>query len=180
MTDELEGGGMEMENFESLMEDFGYNGVGGRIKLVLRYFFNYILKRLACACPINSARVDIHRLRGVNIGHQVYLGEDVEIDYMYPHKVTIGDFVSIGCHTLIFAHSNASFSKDLKKHYPKKIGTVIIGDGTWIAPGSIILSDVTIGKNCVIGAGSVVASDVEDNTVVWGVPARPVRRLPRE
>ncbi len=38
----------------------------------------------------------------------------------------------------------------------------------------MILPGVRIGDNCVVGAGSVVTRSVPANTVVAGVPARPV------
>ncbi|MFL9595292.1 acyltransferase [Aeromonas veronii] len=53
--------------------------------------------------------------------------------------------------------------------------TVEIGDNTWIGAGAIILPGVRIGNGCVIGAGSVVTTDVMDNQVVVGVPARFIR-----
>jgi maltose O-acetyltransferase len=41
----------------------------------------------------------------------------------------------------------------------------------------IVLPGVTVGRNAVVGAGSVVTSDVPDDVLVVGNPARVVRRL---
>lgn len=49
-----------------------------------------------------------------------------------------------------------------------------IGGGSVIAPG------VEIGEEAFVAAGAVVATDVAPRTVVMGVPARPVRRVPDE
>lgn len=54
---------------------------------------------------------------------------------------------------------------------------IYIGEGTWIGANVIILPGVSIGKGCVIGAGSVVVSDVEDNSIYAGVPAKKLRQL---
>ncbi|WP_237026840.1 DapH/DapD/GlmU-related protein [Lactobacillus sp. S2-2] len=47
----------------------------------------------------------------------------------------------------------------------------------WIGAGSIILPGVTVGENSIVGAGSIVTKDVNDNTVVVGNPARPIKQI---
>jgi maltose O-acetyltransferase len=49
-----------------------------------------------------------------------------------------------------------------------------IADGVWIGSGATILGGVTVGKRAEIGAGSVVTRDVPADTVVAGIPARPL------
>jgi UDP-2-acetamido-3-amino-2,3-dideoxy-glucuronate N-acetyltransferase len=53
-----------------------------------------------------------------------------------------------------------------------------VGRRASLGSGAVILGGLTIGSGAVIGAGAVVAADVEPGTVVAGVPARLVRRLP--
>lgn len=43
-----------------------------------------------------------------------------------------------------------------------------------IGAKSIIMPDVRIGNNVVIAAGSVVTKDIEDNSVVGGIPAKKI------
>ena len=57
---------------------------------------------------------------------------------------------------------------------------VIIRDYAWIGRDVHVLKGVTIGRGAVIAAGSVVASDVPDNALAMGVPARVVRVSPSE
>lgn len=62
-------------------------------------------------------------------------------------------------------------------HQPiKQIGTVIIGDGTWIGENVCVIG-VKIGKNCVVGANSVVTKDIPDYCVVVGSPAYVIKRF---
>jgi len=52
----------------------------------------------------------------------------------------------------------------------------IIGDDVLVGIGAIVL-EVKVGKGSIIAAGSVVREDVEDETMVAGIPARKIRRV---
>jgi len=54
-------------------------------------------------------------------------------------------------------------------------GPIILGDDVWLGHGVIVLSGVRIGKGAVIGAGSVVTSDIPDNAIAAGHPARVIK-----
>jgi hypothetical protein len=52
---------------------------------------------------------------------------------------------------------------------------VIIHDYAWLGRDVHVLKGVTIGRGAVVVSGSVVASDVPDNALAMGVPARVVK-----
>ena len=52
-----------------------------------------------------------------------------------------------------------------------------VGDGTWIGGRVTILNETKIGKSCVIAGCACVTKDVEDNSLVGGVPAKVIRKL---
>jgi len=54
-------------------------------------------------------------------------------------------------------------------------GKVIVGCNTHIGMGSSIIQGKNIGNNVTIGAGAVVVSNIEDNLVAVGVPAKVIR-----
>lgn len=54
----------------------------------------------------------------------------------------------------------------------KADGAPIIGNDVYIAAGSRILGDITIGDNVIIGANSVVLKNIPPNSIVAGVPAK--------
>lgn len=55
---------------------------------------------------------------------------------------------------------------------------VKIGNDVWIGGKASIMPGVTIGSNVVIAGGAVVTNDVSDNSMVGGVPAKLIKKLP--
>ena len=51
-------------------------------------------------------------------------------------------------------------------------GKVIIKRGAWIGCGAVVLPNVMIGRNAIVGANAVVLTDVPDNCIAVGVPAK--------
>ncbi|MGD8251268.1 MAG: acyltransferase [Desulfobacterales bacterium] len=58
-----------------------------------------------------------------------------------------------------------------------KTAPVTIGDNVWLGDRVMVCKGVSIGDNSVVGAGSVVVSDIHENVVAAGNPARVIRRL---
>ncbi|MGJ7457474.1 acetyltransferase [Halomonas sp. RA08-2] len=52
-------------------------------------------------------------------------------------------------------------------------GLVIIGECSWIGIGASVKQLVRIGRDATVGAGAVVVSDVRDEQIVIGNPAKP-------
>ncbi|MCH2209851.1 MAG: acetyltransferase [Fuerstiella sp.] len=55
-------------------------------------------------------------------------------------------------------------------------GGVHVGPETHIGIGATVLENLTIGSRAVIGAGAVVVTDVPDDSVFVGVPARRIKK----
>ncbi|KAB2953621.1 acetyltransferase [Heliorestis acidaminivorans] len=54
-------------------------------------------------------------------------------------------------------------------------GNVIVGANTHIGVGAKIIQSVKIGTSCTVAAGAVVTKNVEDDSLVMGVPAKTIR-----
>ena len=48
---------------------------------------------------------------------------------------------------------------------------IVLGEGSWLCAGAIILPGVKLGKRNVVAAGAVVTKDTADNVLMAGVPA---------
>ena len=110
-----------------------------------------------------SARPWLHRLRGVALGENVWIGQLVYIDDLHPGDLTVGENTTIGLRTSIFTH----FYWGPKR--PRSNGRVVIGKDVFIGPHCVILPNVTIGDGAVIRAGTVVSRNIPPHTF-WGTP----------
>ncbi len=52
---------------------------------------------------------------------------------------------------------------------------ITIGGHVWIGRRTILMPDVNIGKGAILAAGAVLTSDMPDNMIYAGVPARQIR-----
>jgi len=146
-----------------------------KIVFVIKFFKNWFLERIASNFPIPSWRTKLHKMRGVNIGKNVYIGYDVIFDRIHPELITIEDYAEIGDRCIISVHSRGTLP--LRDKFPRSAKPVKIGRGVWIAPGCIVIQGVEIGENSVIGTGAVVNKSVPSNSVAVGVPAKVVKKL---
>ncbi len=108
----------------------------------------------------------------VTIGNDVFINRDVYIRPM----TTIGDRVNIGPFVRLITDTH-EIGEHRKRAGAGRNDPISVGDGTWIGAGAIVVGGVTIGAGAVIAAGSVVATDVPDDVLVGGVPARVLRQL---
>jgi len=109
-------------------------------------------------------------------------------DYLYDSKIFIGNEIQIGRFVLmsstrsITLENNVLFSERVfvgdnnhtfsHLHVPiiqqpnKKGEPIVIGTGSWIGIGAVILSGTKLGKNCAVGANSVVQGEFPSYAVI--------------
>ena len=56
-------------------------------------------------------------------------------------------------------------------------GSAKLKDGSYVAPGGIVKNQIEIGQNALVGLGAVATKSVEEEFVVAGGPAKPIRKL---
>ena len=99
-------------------------------------------------------RLFIDHGMGVVIGETSNIGDDVTLY----HNVTLG-----GIAPAVDSHTQAN-----QKRHPTLSDNVIVGSGAQI------LGPIVIGVGARIGANSVVLANVDANTTVVGIPAKPI------
>jgi len=145
-------------------------------------------------------------IKNVKFGKYNYIADKVLIskssidNYSYIarcswlHNTDIGKFTSIGngvmCGLGIHPTSKYVSSHPLFYSNQKQVGIsflkestfdeegdkVIIGNDAFIGMNVIILNGVKIGNGAIIAAGSVVTKNVDNYTIVAGVPAKEIRK----
>ena len=139
---------------------------------IFRKIKNIILYRVSFFCPLNSLRVKMHRWRGVHIGKDVYIAQQVILDNAYPEHIYIGDYVGVNQGVTILVHNN------VRTHFEgliiPMVKPVVIENFSLIGINSTILPGVKIGKYSIISAGSIVNNNVPEFTIVQGNPAKKV------
>ena len=113
-------------NEAEVLEYYNLRGVYGKLRLRLKFLRTWILHSLAYSSPDSGFAIKMQKARGVKIGKNCHLSPYVLIDLLYPQLVKIGNNVTIGSNTLIFAHVNPTANLFLKKLYPRKVNPVKI------------------------------------------------------
>ena len=111
----------------------------------------------------------------VSIGDRCLIGRGSGIVGHF--SIEIGNDVWTGHHVYITDqnHGYEDVTRPISQQsQPER--PVVIGDGSWLGHGAVVLPGVTIGKHVVIGANSVVTKDIPDFSVAVGSPARVIRQ----
>ena len=105
-------------------------------------------------CLGTSAEVNRSRLgKGTKTSHFSYIGDAL-----------VGDNVNIGAGTVTCNYDGKNKNK------------TIIGDDAFIGSDTMLIAPVKIGSRSSTGAGSVVTHDIDDESLVVGVPAKSISK----
>lgn len=119
--------------------------------------------------------VSIYHPEHLVLGSRIDVGEYVVI--RASGGVTIGDRVLIAAHAVITSRQHPS---RLPRFGVTEDAPIVLEDDVWIGAGAIILPGVIVGRGSIVGAGAVVTSSVAPFTIVGGVPAKPIGRVPQD
>lgn len=121
--------------------------------------------------PFAHLRKGAHLCKGVHMGNfgevkDSILGSGTKMGHFsYIGNATIGEDVNIGAGTI-------TCNYDGVRKNPTEIG-----EGAFIGSDTMLVAPVKLGAHSRTGAGAVVTKDVDPDTLVVGMPARPVKKL---
>lgn len=111
------------------------------------------------------------------IGRDCWIGKNLKVNGL--GTVTIGNNCDIAPE-VTFQTGGHKIGNSERRAGEGEIYNQTVGDGTWIGGRTTIIGNVNIGRSCVVAGCSCVIHDVDDNTLVAGVPAVPKRSLSDE
>lgn len=144
---------------------FTYSGFHALVKYRIAHWFYTHKFRFIAMLISHRAK----RRTGIEIHPAAIIGEGIFIDHGI--GVVIGETTEIGNNVTIYQGVTlGGTGKDIGKRHPT------IEDDVMISAGAKVLGPVVIGKGSKIGAGSVVLKNVPPCCTVVGVPGRVVRQ----
>lgn len=114
-------------------------------------------------------------------GKNIHIGKNVFINmgckFQDQGGIFIGDGALIGHNVVLATLNHAKSPQDRSSMLPAPIH---IGKNVWIGANATVLPGVTIGDGAIVAAGAVVTRDIQENTIVGGVPAKVIRTISEE
>lgn len=110
----------------------------------------------------------------VEIGEETWIGPFTLLDGS--GGLSIGHHCSISTGAQLLSHDTVAWALSGGRAAVERTATRI-GDCCFIGTHAIVTRGVVIGERCLVAAGAVVADAVPPETVVAGVPARPIGRV---
>lgn len=118
----------------------------------------------------------VHFVCRVILRHYRYrFGIDIPFETQIGHGFYIGHFNGIVVNDEAVIGDNCNISNGVtigQVNRGARKGCPVLGNNVYIAPGAKIVGAIKIGNNVAIGANAVVTTDLPDNSVAAGVPAR--------
>jgi acetyltransferase-like isoleucine patch superfamily enzyme len=89
-----------------------------------------------------------------------------------PYLIEIGNHTAVAAGSQFITHDGATWVFEDDVEGGGIFGKIVIGNNVFIGINCILLSNTTIGDNCIVGAGSVVRGHFPENSVIAGNPAQ--------
>ena len=100
----------------------------------------------------------------LNIGAVVGEGSMIDMGAVLGGRATVGANCHIGAGAVLAGVIEPASAKP-----------VVVEDGVLVGANAVVIEGVHVGRNAVVAAGAVVVSDVAENAVVAGCPARVIK-----
>lgn len=145
--------------------------IGDSCEILASVLEGAVLEEHVGVGPYARLRPGAHLCRGVHMGNfgevkDATLGPGTKMGHFsYIGNAEIGENVNIGAGTVTCNYDGV------------RKNSTEIGEGAFIGSDTMLVAPVKVGAHAKTGAGAVVTKDVAPDTLVVGVPARPIKKL---
>lgn len=163
-------GGTIVASLPSALDGHAVSGhSAAQRKSFFRRALNRVLHLLCRFLPgATTLRPFLHRMRGVKIGNNVWIGDDVYLENEFPELVEIQDGTVVGLRSIIIAHTRGA-------------GRIVIGKDVYIGAAAVIVTSanrsLVIGEGSLIMASALVTGSIPPNTLYGPDASKPLARI---
>jgi acetyltransferase-like isoleucine patch superfamily enzyme len=115
-----------------------------------------------------TLRPFLHRMRGMKIGNNVWIGDDAYLENEFPELVEIHDGAVVGLRSIVIAHTRGT-------------GRIVIGKDVYIGAATVIVTSanrtLVIGEGSLIMASSLVTGSIAPYTLYGSDASKPLARI---
>ena len=106
----------------------------------------------------------------IHIGKNTFIGTGSQI--VSKKSIKIGENNLIAAYSILRDANHNTRKNSLINVQGHIIKSIILADDVWLGVHSVVTAGNIVGKGAVVGANAVVTKDVNDYTIVGGVPAK--------
>ncbi|WP_246452155.1 sugar O-acetyltransferase [Croceimicrobium hydrocarbonivorans] len=140
----------------------------------IRSHLSILTKRVVDESTIVMTPFSINYGKNLELGKNIFINQNCQFLDFGGIRIDDDVLIAPGVMLLTEGHPLAASKRKYLQSKP-----IHIKHNAWIGAGAIVLGGVTVGENAMVAAGSIVTSDVPDNAVVAGSPARIVKEVPQ-
>lgn len=147
-------------------------GIRGRVR---RVYYRLMLGHVGSGCMFTDG-ILIAGPENIFLGDGVVLNEGVILQSCEGARITIGDHAHLAYGAVVIT-GNLDFSEGRVNADRHVSAPVTVGHHAVIGARAILMPGVEVGAGAVVSAGSVVTGKVEAGNLVFGNPARVLKRM---
>lgn len=160
----------------------------GSLVCILWYFVNFLVVKNRWI-PGSQVKVWALRIFGAKIGKSVVIRPGVSVKY--PWRLRVGDCSWIGENVWIDNLGEVTIGRNVcisqgamllcgnhnykKPSFDLMVDGINLADGAWCGAQATVCPGVSFGKHAVLAVGAVATSDLDENGIYQGNPAKKIR-----